>query len=488
MHVAFVYMGAESLGVEYLSAVAKRAGHTTALFFDPALFSGGLMHDSAALARRFDLRPKLISALIAAKPSVAAFSAFTGNYQWALSVAREVKRLAPNIRTLFGGVHVTSVPMRVLAEDIVDFIIAGEADNLFPQLLEKIEKGETPNGMPGVGWKNNGECMMQPPGPLVDNLDALPFPDKPLFYDKVPVLEEQYMIMTARGCPFACTYCYRSLGIGCGQGTRPVRRRSVANIVEELRGVRERKVTRLITFRDDVFTLERQWLRDFTEAYRREIALPYFCYTHPTALDEEKADLIRDGGCRYVTMGVQAVDEALRREVLNRRYRNEDVVRTVRLLRERRIWVSIDHILGIPGDTPEHLRAAAYFYNELRPQRLLPFQLTYYPGTAIMQIGMKYGDLNEEDVHRIESGYSGHRYSGGTTETSKRLLPFATVFALIPLMPKCIVNLLLGFHFERILPRSATLTNMLLALCAVVRLDPFFFYNIRFAFSKKRVP
>lgn len=486
MRVAFVCMGAESLGVEYLSAAALRAGHETRLFFDPAFFSGGLMHDSALLARLTDLRPRIVREIIRWRPRVAAFSAFSGNFRWMLSVAKQVKTLAPEIITVFGGIHVSSVPLRVLSESAVDYVLAGEADISFTEFLASVNAPSQPLPIPGLGYKIDGKPALNDSVPPPDNLDALAFPDKPLFYDKVPSLERHYMIMTGRGCPYACTYCYRSLV--CPPGGRVVRRRSVPSVIDELRPVRARRRAFLIAFRDDVFTLEKKWLREFSEIYPKEIGLPYFCYTHPSALDEEKADLLRDSGCRFVTMGIQAVDENLRRYVLNRRYSNDDVERSVRLLKERRIWLSVDHILGIPGDTAEHLHQSAVFYNSLRPQRLLPFWLTYYPGTKIVELGRAAGALSDEDIERIEQGITGHRYSGGATQSARTLARFATLFALVPLLPAPMVSLLLKLRVERILPRAPIFSNLLLALCAILRRDPFFFYNIRFALSRKRVP
>ena len=90
MRVMFVYMGAENLGVEYLAGVARSAGHDVDLAFDPAIFGGHLMWDIPALARRLDLRPKIIDRIRRERPDAVAFSCFTGNYLWSLSVAREV--------------------------------------------------------------------------------------------------------------------------------------------------------------------------------------------------------------------------------------------------------------------------------------------------------------------------------------------------------------------------------------------------------------
>jgi len=482
-------MGAENLGVEYLAAIARAAGHEADLAFDPAVFSGNLMWDIPALAAKFDLRPKIIKRIETEKPDAVAFSCFTGNYLWALSIAREIKKTDPEIRALFGGVHVTAVPELVIAEDAVDVVTVGEADSVFVDVLER-RYGTGNGGAPAGVWYKTAEGIRRgPESALPVDLDALPHPAKDIFYKRVPSLQSHYMIMTARGCPYNCTYCYKSLSVYSQPGIKPIRRRSVENVINELEQAVLKWKVKMTVFRDDVFTLQKKWLCEFTEEYRRKINLPYFCYTHPAALDAESADLIKEGGCRFVTIGIQSADEEQRRNILNRNYTNDQVRKTVSLLKERKITVSVDHIIGLPGDTEEKLRSAVAFYNELRPDRLLTFWLTYYPGAEIMNIARESGILDDKDCKRIESGHGGHRYSGGGAKNIQSdMLRLPLLFALVPMLNPRIINWLLKKRFEKHFPPSFSFHNILLFLNAVRTRDPFFFYNIKYSLSKKRVP
>jgi len=491
MKVLFVYMGAESLGVEYLAAEARAAGHEVDLAFDPAVFGGRLMWDIPALAARFDLKPRILRRIEIEKPDVAAFSCFTGNYRWSLDIAHEVKRTAPEIKCIFGGVHVTAAPERAIAEPCVDALAIGEADTSFPQLLDNWPGSGGESEPPPAGiWVKHGGAILRGPNPaLPENLDTLPFPAKELFYRKAPALERHYMIMSARGCPYSCTYCYKSLSAVLPPGSKPVRRRSVENTIAELERATAGGRVRMVVFRDDVFTLRKKWLEQFTDEYLKKIRLPYFCYTHPSALNEHSADLIKRGGCRFVTIGVQSADQEQRRSVLNRKYTNDQVRRSIALLKERKITVSVDHIAGVPGDTPEKLQEAASFYNELRPERLLSFWLEYYPGTEITKIAMDKGILNAEDVRRLENGEAGHRYSGGGLRSpAPDMLRAGTFFALIPLLPAKLIERMIRNKSYRKLPSAYWLNNILLFINALKSRDPFFFYNLLFFFSRKKAP
>ncbi len=474
--------------MEYLAAEVRAAGHRVELAFDPCIFGGHLMWDIPSLAKHFDLRPKIIERIIREKPDVAAFSCFSGSYLWSLEIAREIKKRMPEIKTVFGGVHVSAVPDHVVAEDCIDAIAVGEADTSFPALLAEWEAGR-PGRIDGVWLRDDGAIFKGAPPPPVEDLDTLPFPAKELFYDKVPALERHYMIMSARGCPYNCTYCYKSLSHYFPPGTKLIRRRSPGNVLDELEPVAARGRARMIVFRDDVFTLQKKWLEEFTCGYRERVGLPYFCYTHPNALSEESADLIKESGCVYVTIGIQSVDEKQRREVLNRRYRNDRARKTVEMLKKRGIQVSVDHIIGIPGDNEAILSRAASFYNDLRPDRLLTFWLTYYPGTEIVQIARERGCISEEDRRNIERGQGGHRYSGGGASPPDPAIPhFAVFFSSILLLPRKWIAFLIRKKLYRHWPTSFAINNLLLFINALKERDPFFFYNLRYFISSKHVP
>lgn len=486
MLVLFPYLGVESLGVEYLAAAARKAGHRAELAFDPAIFGGHLMWNMPSLARMLDKRGRILKMILEKKPDVAAFSCVSANYIWSLELARDIKRLAPGVRTVFGGVHVTAVPERVISEAAVDCLIVSEADISFPLALTDWEEGRA-EPRPGVWLKSNGEVSRADGRMDVDDLDALPFPAKDLFYGKAPALEGNYAVMSSRGCPYRCAYCHNSVA-----GTPPAvggfRQRSVDNLIAELETVAGRGRARLIKFYDDVFALKKEWMREFAGKYRDKVGLPYSCLTHPSAINEEVADCLRDSGCRYANIGVQSVDEGQRRDIMKRFYSNDDVRRGVALLRERGISVLLDHIIGVPGDTPRMMREAAVFYNELRPDRLLTFWLTYFPGAEILSMSLESGALTEEDRNRIEEGLEGCFYEGRGKRRPTALARFIVLFSLIPILPRSWIDFILRKKLYTFLPTSSALSNLAIALNALIKRDASFIQNARYLMSRKKTP
>ncbi|MCL4235919.1 MAG: cobalamin-dependent protein, partial [Deltaproteobacteria bacterium] len=207
MRVAFFHRGYENIGVQMLSAVLRRAGHETRLFFDPLLFDDMLL-SVKPLARVFDHTPFLLGRLVEWNPGLVCFSVVTFDYAWARRTARAVRERLPNAKIVFGGIHVTSVPDEVLASGEADFIVVGEGEGALVDLALALETGDDPSAIDNIGVRGG---TVRAPRPLIQDLDALPFADKALYYDEHPLFRIGYTIVSGRGCPIDCAYCHNNI-------------------------------------------------------------------------------------------------------------------------------------------------------------------------------------------------------------------------------------------------------------------------------------
>lgn len=148
------------------------------------------------------LRSDAVALAIARKnPHIAAFSCVTDNYQFQLSVAKALKKMAPEVKILFGGIHATAVPERILRNDEIDGVAIGEAEISLMRLLERGSrtKGfEWPDEpISGVVFKNKEDLIGEiKEGPLVDDFDTLPFPAKPLLLNELGDQPFGYFMMS----------------------------------------------------------------------------------------------------------------------------------------------------------------------------------------------------------------------------------------------------------------------------------------------------
>jgi radical SAM superfamily enzyme YgiQ (UPF0313 family) len=169
---------------------------------------------------------------------------------------------------------------------------------------------------------------------------------------------------------YGCTYCNspttRALYRQCGENFYRVR--SVGNVIAELRFALERYRPRFVEFFDDSFGANLGWLREFSDAYKKEIGLPFGIETSPLLLDEERLRLLAACGCATLEVGFQSANEGVRSTVLNRHEKNTKVKEIVTRARVLGMFVELDFIVDLPGETPEHLSEILEFIRQSRPQ------------------------------------------------------------------------------------------------------------------------
>jgi len=413
VRVAFYDCGDGNLGVQYLLAVLKSRGHDARLFFDNSLSRNYLAQDLFVAPLLSISEDDVCRGLLELEPEVACFSLFTYFYRDTMSLIRRLKHWAPELPIICGGVHATIVPEIVIENPEVDFVVVGEAEASLPILIAAIEdtsvgavKSLPAGAMPGVWNVSNGAVVNRGVSPVITDLDTIAFPDKRQHVAENPSLAVMYTMVASRGCFGQCTYCNSATlnRIYHEQGIRYYRVRSVENVIEEIRLAVQEFHPRHIEFYDDCFGAKRSWLRDFCARYKSEIGLPFGIQTAPTVHDEESIELLADAGCVCLEFGLQSANPDVRRYCLNRKESNEAVKRLIRKALDLGIFIELDLILNLPGETREHIQQAIEFVRETRPQLVHAGFLQYFPRTPIVKTAIEQGVISADDVPRFERG------------------------------------------------------------------------------------
>jgi len=452
MRITFIHMGAESLGIEYISSCLKQRGHEVNLVFDPALFNDQRLFSSPKLYKIFNNNSKLIKNVLRSKPDLVAFSVFTNNYQWACDLAEKIKKEI-NVPVIFGGIHPTSCPEEVIKQKFVDMICVGDGEEAILELIESLEKGKIDYNIKNLWFKKAGQIVKNDIRTLTENLDSIPFPDKELF-EKNILFRDQYIIMTARRCPFNCFYCSNNhlRKIYRGKG-KYVSRRSPDNVIEELKFAKEKYHPKEIMFFDDVFTSDTAWLLEFFNRYENEIAIPYRCISHPAYLTKDIVLLLKRTNCLSIQLGVQTVNEDTRRKIINRYETNDKLKEVFALCDQYHLEYNIDHIFGLPFESEkDYIKAAEIYINNKYCTKINNCWLSYFPSTEIVNIARQHGMLNEKDIKDIKEGKI-RTYTSGGSITDKKLIRicnnFSLFFEMIPILPKKISRIILKYSFYR---------------------------------------
>ncbi len=217
-------------------------------------------------------------------------------------------------------------------------------------------------------------------------------------------------LMASRGCPFSCTYCFNHQmtsiyrhDLDCSFADLGyIRHVPVDELMDEIRRLQTnyRRITMFI-FDDDLFTFDKDWVREFCRRYPQVTNLPFVVNAHVGFFDEELAVMLRRAGCRVVKFGLESGSEDLRRRILNRRMTNEQIIRAIDIVNRHNMHSSVFIILGFPYETPANLYETVNILAQARPGR---FRWTYFfpfPGTRAHELSVEGGFIDEAKMAQL---------------------------------------------------------------------------------------
>jgi radical SAM superfamily enzyme YgiQ (UPF0313 family) len=371
-------------GLALLASLARERGFSVSIL------------DCNALRLGLD---KVLDYLPDAPPRFIGITATTVLIDNALELAKIAKNKYPSAKVIMGGVHATLRPKEVLSSPAVDYVVSGEGEYSFLELIS----GKSPQTIKGVGFKENNQIFINPPPELIPDIDVFPF----LAYDLLP-MEKYYPaagsykrkpslgMITSRGCPGRCTFCKGDI-----LGQR-IRFRSAEKIIEEIKLLQKDYGIRDISFYDDTFTSNRQRVKDFCRLIlENRIDLTWCCFSRVDTVDLETLLAMKKAGCYQVMYGVESADEAILQNI-NKRITLETVEKTVQDTKKAGLEVRLAFMLGNPGETEETIKKTIQYAIDLDPD-LVSFNITTpFPGTEMFS----WAERNNCLVHKNWSEYN----------------------------------------------------------------------------------
>jgi radical SAM superfamily enzyme YgiQ (UPF0313 family) len=435
MKIVFLTAGYENLAVEYLSSFLQKEGHETSLVFDPLMFSD-CYYDIPSLAKIFNFTPRIIKEVISQKPDLIAISAITPFYRWGLHVSEKIKEKI-DVPIIFGSIHASAVPDRVIKNKSIDMVCIGEGEDALLDVVKALEKNDTEKlqAIPNIWYKNkNGKIYKNNPRPLKEDIDYLPFPDKEMFLTKSKFFQKRYMAITSRGCIFNCSYCSNNVWRNVYRVCSPwkIRRRSIKNVIEELKIGVEKWHPKLVNFVDDAFDMDKKWIREFAVEYKNEIGLPFTSFAHPKFVDRELTKMLKKAGLIGFELGVQSLNENIKRDILQRYETNEEAINAMKIMKENKVSAYVDFMIGLPQQTEKDLQYAARVFNKLKPEKINCFGLEYFPKSQIIDTSIKYGLIDKESIEKIEEGHQTGFLLGGDVKNAEMFNKYRILFTLLP--------------------------------------------------------
>ncbi len=311
--------------------------------------------------------------------------------------AKKIKAAVPNTKIIFGGLWYSAMPVPTLEDNpAVDFVVMGEEESFY-DLIVALDKKKNLKDVAGVTIRDGKNIVMGPHKPLLEDLDSLPLPA----YDLFPM--DKYVghthwkpfvdMVTSRGCPSACTFCYewdqydpRSPG-----DFLKWRAKSPERVIEELELLHHKYGVKVVVIQDDNFNVNPERVKKLCEL-KKDKNNPIKWVSLGRAIDwincESILPLMKETGLFTGVFGIEVTTpEELKK--IAKGITIEQIKKTVEILRKNDIAVVADIMMGFDYDTEAIIKQRYEFTDMVDPDILWVGYVTPAPNSPMWKISLK---------------------------------------------------------------------------------------------------
>ena len=309
----------------------------------------------------------------------------------------EISKIAKkNTNVIWGGIHPTILPKQTLENKYIDFIVIGEGEVTFPQVIKALKNKKEFNNIKGIGYKDGREIQINEKQNYLDlnNLPDLPyhFLNMKKYVTKRDGFQRCLTLETSRGCPHDCNFCSNPI-----IHKRIWRSLNADNIIRKINYLQNKFNLDGIIFQEDNFFVNTQRIKKFCEkiivnniGWKANCRINYL-------LDKDSSffKMLENAGCRMLQFGVESGSDRIL-NLLNKGIKKDDILRINEKLAKANILCRYNFIVGMPTETEEEIKGTLQFIDKLKNENAnldLPFLNIYtpWPGTKLFDLAIKNG-------------------------------------------------------------------------------------------------
>ena len=394
------------LGLMYIAALLQKANFKVEIldaFMVDSVFQRNGVETTVGMPFT-EIRHELIER----KPDVVGISGpFTCQIDNAVKISNLVKEVNPNILTVTGGPHVTLASEAFLREaKDVDIVVRGEGEYTMLEIAQTFEDRKQMDKILGIAYRQSGKIRLNPPRPLIKNLDQLPYPaynlvdmERYLTLKKIgyrSFKDRAISMITSRGCPFNCCFCAVHLHMG-----KDFRAHSAKYVVDHIQFVVKKFNVRNVFFEDDNLTLDIERFENIcNDIISRNINIGWETPNGVRAdcLNRELLKKMKQSGCKSVFIGVESGDQQILNNVICKSLDLNRVVEFAKDAKEIGLKTGAFYIIGFPGETKENMQKTVDFALRLKREYDVGMHLfvaTPSFGTRLYEECVKKGYVEE---------------------------------------------------------------------------------------------
>jgi anaerobic magnesium-protoporphyrin IX monomethyl ester cyclase len=326
------------------------------------------------------------------------------NTSAALAVARIAKEETDCRVALVGPLVTASAEDALQRYACCDYVLRGEWDYTVSRLAEALDRGVSPGEIEGLSYRWDEGIVIGDKAPLIEDLDALPFPaydlvDLSRFYESVFAYFPAATVITSRGCPFQCVYCVFPNTIY----SHKFRAQSPERVLAEALYLQNKFGVREIRYDDDTFEIDKQRVFDICRLFKEnDVTLKWIIQSRPSLMTEEMAKALKEAGCVMVLYGVESGDDEILKKI-KKGTTTTEIERGVRIAHKYGLDVLNCVMIGFYWDTPETVQRSIDFAFRLNAEFTQFSIATPLPGTEYYELLKESGYMVSDDLEKGDS-------------------------------------------------------------------------------------
>jgi len=335
-------------------------------------------------------------------PDLIAITALSQEYELLMKFFPKIN-MPQKTKVIIGGIHIILARDEVAETKLFDVVAFSEAEGVFAQLLEKIEKQEDLKGLNGtyIFDKKTQEIINHPKINLLPPEELWKIERDFTFYNDAYFIRpfdgrqiRRYDMETARGCPYNCAYCGNSALKEFNKGLgRFVRTRPINSSMEHMKQMKEKHKIDIFQFMDECFLAHPiAWLREYMDKYKAQVNQPYIFQTRAETISQEKIDLLLGHGLPFqVSIGVESGADHILNGVCDRMCTNAQVLKTFEILNKAKIRTNAFFMIGFPFEKREDVFSTIDLCRAIKPSVSSVAIFQPLPGQKITNLCIEQG-------------------------------------------------------------------------------------------------
>jgi len=430
IRVLFIYPNTYGMNmlppaIAMFSAILKKQGHEVQIF-DTTYYSldYGMDSDGSKMERlnvvpfkmetkgikrkTSDWRKDLKKQIDNFKPDLLAISSTEDMWELGIKVLNEIKdyKIKNNIPVIAGGVFATFAPEICIKEELIDLVCVGEGENTLIDLCNKIQNKKDYSDVTNLWVKKDGKVIrknsISKPVNINDNpiIDISLFEDNRLYRPMAGKIYKMMPIETIRGCPFTCRFCNSpdQMKLYKGLGSNFYRKKSMDLVYKELKYFKDvHKVEYNYFWADTFLGMSTEELDAFCEMYS-DIKLPFWMQTRPETINDYNMKKLKSVGLHRISFGVEHGNEEFRKKILDRRWKNQDILEKLKIPKKYNIAFSVNNITGFPTETKKLAFDTIEFNRNIDADNANIYAFVPFHGTPLRKMCEDLGLIKPETI------------------------------------------------------------------------------------------